>query len=289
MKLAAFQGGAGPAIGIVEGDRILPLAGDPTLPVAIEDILALGPEGLARARAAASSGDGLPLAGVRLLAPVTRARKFLAIAANYQSHIDEVKAANPAYVPPTAQRWFNKQATCVNGPYDPILFPPEGHELDYEAELAVVIGTRCRRVPAHAAASVIGGFTVCNDVSVRDWQRLSPTIMLGKSFDSHGPLGPWLVTPDELGDPHALEITCHVNGELRQRGSTSEMINNCYEQIAFLSTVFTLEPGDIIATGTPSGTGAGMKPPRLLQVGDRVRCTVEGIGAIEAVVEAEHP
>ena len=287
MKLAAFENGAGAAVGLVEGDRIAPLAHHDGLPGTIEEILALGPDGLARARAAARRDEKRRLDEVRLLAPITRPRKFLAIAANYQSHIDEVKAANPAYVPPTAQRWFNKQVTCINGPHDPILMPPEGCELDYEAELAIVIGTRCRRVSPQAAASVIGGFTVCNDVSVRDWQRLSPTITLGKSFDSHGPLGPWLVTPDELGDPHDLEITCHVNGGLRQRGSTAEMINNCYEQIAFLSTVFTLEPGDIVATGTPSGTGAGMKPPAFLRIGDRVRCAVAGIGAIEAVVEAE--
>lgn len=224
---------------------------------------------------------------VRLLAPVRRPRKFLAIAANYQSHIDEVLAVNPNYVPPTSQRWFNKQVSCVNGPYDPILLPRETSELDYEVELAIVIGRRCRRVKAEDASHVIGGFTVCNDVSARDWQRRSPTIMLGKSFDSHGPLGPWLVTPEEMGDPHALKISCTVNGDIRQQGSTREMLNNCYEQIAYLSTVFTLEPGDILATGTPAGTGGGQKPPRFLVAGDRVRCEIEKIGAIEAVVTAE--
>jgi 2-keto-4-pentenoate hydratase/2-oxohepta-3-ene-1,7-dioic acid hydratase in catechol pathway len=137
------------------------------------------------------------------------------------------------------------------------------------------------------AIDVIGGFTVCNDISLRDWQKQSPTIMLGKSFDTHGPLGPWLVTPDEVEDPHALEITCHVNGALRQRGSTSEMIANCFEQIAVLSTVFTLEPGDIIATGTTSGTGVSMKPPVFLNPGDRVRCEISRIGAIEGVVQSE--
>jgi 2-keto-4-pentenoate hydratase/2-oxohepta-3-ene-1,7-dioic acid hydratase in catechol pathway len=165
--------------------------------------------------------------------------------------------------------------------------PPEGQELDYEAELAIVIGQRCRRVSERDAASVIAGFTVCNDVSVRDWQRRSPTIMLGKSFDTHGPLGPWLVTPDEVGDPHALRITCTVNGQTRQDGSTSEMIDNCYAQIAYLSTVCSLEPGDVIATGTPFGTGAAMKPPGLLQPGDVVRCEVERVGGIEATVQAE--
>jgi 2-keto-4-pentenoate hydratase/2-oxohepta-3-ene-1,7-dioic acid hydratase in catechol pathway len=146
---------------------------------------------------------------------------------------------------------------------------------------------RLLSVAGAAAHEAIAGFTICNDVSARDWQRRSPTIMLGKSFDTHGPLGPWLVTPDEVEDPHALKLTCTVNGELRQSGSTAEMIADCYEQIEYLSTVCTLEPGDIIATGTPAGTGASMKPPRLLKVGDVVRCEVERVGAIEAVVQAE--
>jgi 2-keto-4-pentenoate hydratase/2-oxohepta-3-ene-1,7-dioic acid hydratase in catechol pathway len=177
--------------------------------------------------------------------------------------------------------------SCINGPYDPILMPPESTQLDYEVELAIIIGRRCRRVPRAHAASVIAGFTVCNDVSARDWQRRSPTIMLGKSFDTHGPLGPWLVTPDEIGDPHSLRLTCSVNGEVRQAGSTAEMIDDCYAQIEYLSTVCTLEAGDVIATGTPAGTGFGMKPPRLLQAGDVVRCEIERVGTIEAVVQRE--
>src|SRR5262249_29846430 len=159
--------------------------------------------------------------------------KFLAIAANYQSHIDEVLAANPDYVPPSSQRWFAKLPSCVNDPFAPIAFPAEGKDLDYEAELAIIIGRRCRRLKAREAREVIAGFTVCNDVSVRDWQKRSPTIMLGKSFDTHGPLGPWLVTPDEVEEPHELRITCTVNSEVRQDGSTAEMINDCYEQIAY--------------------------------------------------------
>lgn len=283
MKLATFSVTGRRSIGVVREDGIVDLAQSGGM----EALLAEGADGMARARRAAAGGVAIPLADVRLHAPVTRPTKFLAIAANYQSHIDEVLANNPAYVPPTSQRWFAKLPSCINGPYDPILMPPEGHELDYEAELAIVIGRRCRRVSEKDAASVIAGFTVCNDVSVRDWQRRSPTIMLGKSFDTHGPLGPWLVTPDEVGDPHALRITCTVNGQVRQDGSTSEMINDCYEQIAYLSTVCTLEPGDVIATGTPFGTGAAMKPPGLLQPGDVVRCEVERVGAIEATVQAE--
>jgi 2-keto-4-pentenoate hydratase/2-oxohepta-3-ene-1,7-dioic acid hydratase in catechol pathway len=283
VKLATYSFDGRRSVGVVREDGIVDLGTGGGM----ESLLAEGAEGMARARRATADGTAIPLAEVHLHAPVTRPTKFLAIAANYQSHIDEVLANNPAYVPPTSQRWFTKLPSCINGPYDPILMPPEAQELDYEAELAIVIGRRCRRVSERDAASVIAGFTVCNDVSVRDWQRRSPTIMLGKSFDTHGPLGPWLVTPDEVGDPHALRITCTVNGQTRQDGSTSEMIDNCYAQIAYLSTVCTLEPGDVIATGTPFGTGAAMKPPCLLQPGDVVRCEVERVGEIEATVQAE--
>ncbi|MES2045772.1 MAG: fumarylacetoacetate hydrolase family protein [Pseudomonadota bacterium] len=287
MKLASFEIGGRRSIGVVRGDEIADIAIDGALPATMEAFLALGVEGMARARALSAGAPRHKLAEVHLLSPVTRPQKYLAIAANYQSHINEVLAANPDYVPPVHQRWFTKLPTATNGPYDPIPMPPESSELDYEAELAVVIGTRCRRVSVADAPSVVAGYTVCNDISVRDWQKRSPTIMLGKAWDGHGPLGPWIVTPDEIGDPHALRITCTVNGEVRQDGSTAEMINNIWEQIAYLSTVFTLEPGDVIATGTPFGTGGSAKPPRYLKIGDVVRCEVEKIGVIEGVIAAE--
>jgi len=282
MRLVTYLSGSAQRVGVVQEDRVFAV----DVP-SMEDLLAEGEAGMARAARAAEAGSGEALADVRLRAPVLRPRKFLGIAANYQSHIDEVKAANPDYVPPVHQRWFVKLPTSINGPYDPILLPPEGSDLDWEVELAIVIGRRCRRVSADRAHEVVAGYTICNDVSVRDWQRRSPTIMLGKSFDSHGPLGPWIVTPDELADPHALRLRCLVNGEVVQDGSTSEMLNDCWEQIAYLSTVCTLEPGDVLATGTPKGTGGSMKPPRFLKPGDRVRCEIDGIGAIEAEVEKE--
>lgn len=279
MKLASFELSTVRSIGRVEGDEIVDIGHvAPTMELLLE-------RGVEAARGA--TGTRRSLSEVRLLAPVTRPGKYLAIAANYQSHIDEILANNPAYVPPIHQRWFTKMPNAINGPFDPIPMPPESTELDYEVELAIVIGTRCRRVSVADAPAVVAGYTVHNDVSVRDWQRRSPTIMLGKAWDRHGPIGPWLVTPDEIGDPHALELTCTVNGEIRQSGSTSEMINSCWEQIAYLSTVMTLEPGDVIATGTPLGTGGSMRPPRYLQVGDVVRCEVERIGFIEAVIEEE--
>lgn len=286
MKLASFSRDGVRSVGVVRDDGIVDVG---IVAISMESLLMQGTAGLERARRIADSGPAVPLSDVHLHAPVTQPRKFLAIAANYQSHIDEVLAGNPAYVPPTSQRWFVKLPTSINGPYDPILLPPESSELDYEVELAIIIGQRCRRVRAADAAAVVAGFTVCNDVSARDWQRRSPTIMLGKSFDTHGPLGPWLVTSDEVGDPHTLRLSCTVNGEVRQSGSTAEMLADCYEQIEYLSTVCTLEPGDVIATGTPKGTGASMKPPRLLQPGDVVRCEVERVGVIEAVVQREVP
>jgi 2-keto-4-pentenoate hydratase/2-oxohepta-3-ene-1,7-dioic acid hydratase in catechol pathway len=280
VKLASFKVGGSIRVGRVEGDQVVDLSAHwPSMEVLLE----AGAIDAARM----APGPSIALADVHLEPPVRRPQKFLAIAANYQSHIDEVLATMPGYVPPTSQRWFNKQVSSLNGPYDPILMPPEGSDLDYEVELAVIIGKRCRRVSQADAPGVIAGFCIQNDVSVRDWQKRSPTIMLGKSFDTHGPLGPWLVTPDEVGDPHALRLTTTVNGEVRQDGSTSEMIDNCYAQIAYLSTVFTLEPGDVLATGTPKGTGSSMRPPGLLKIGDVVRCEIERIGFLEATVQAD--
>jgi 2-keto-4-pentenoate hydratase/2-oxohepta-3-ene-1,7-dioic acid hydratase in catechol pathway len=286
VKLATFSYQGRRSIGVVKADGIADLGGL-GVPQTMEEFLTGGALAMDRARELVGTARTIPIADIRLHAPVGHPQKFLAIAANYQSHIDEVLANNSAYVPPTSQRWFAKLPSCINGPYDPILMPPESTQLDYEVELAIIIGRRCRRVPRRDAAAVIAGFTVCNDVSARDWQRRSPTVMLGKSFDTHGPLGPWLVTPDEIGDPHSLKLTCSVNGEVRQSGSTAEMIDDCYAQIEYLSTVCTLEAGDVIATGTPAGTGFGMKPPRLLQPGDVVRCEIERVGVIEAVVKRE--
>jgi 2-keto-4-pentenoate hydratase/2-oxohepta-3-ene-1,7-dioic acid hydratase in catechol pathway len=220
---------------------------------------------------------------VRLLAPV-RPRKFLAIGLNYADHIAESGMEAPEY-----PVFFNKQATCVVGPGDDVHMPRVSTLLDYEGELAIVIGMRCRHVPEESASEVIAGYTIANDVSVRDWQLRTPTMTMGKSFDTHGPLGPWVVSGDELGNPHDLGIRTYVNDELRQDGSTSEMIFNCFQQVAHLSEAFTLEPGDVIATGTPAGIGAVRQPfpEGLLKVGDVVRVELDGIGALENTVVDE--
>jgi 2-keto-4-pentenoate hydratase/2-oxohepta-3-ene-1,7-dioic acid hydratase in catechol pathway len=223
-----------------------------------------------------------PLESVRLLAPV-RPRKFLAIGLNYADHIAESGMQAPEF-----PIFFNKQATCVVGPDDDVHMPRVSNLLDYEGELAIVIGRRCRHVPEERAHEVIAGYTIANDVSVRDWQLRTPTMTMGKSFDTHGPLGPWIVTADELGDPHDLGIRTFVNDEQRQDGSTRDMIVNCFQQVAHLSEAFTLEPGDVIATGTPAGVGAARQPfpEGLLKVGDVVRIQIDGIGElVNTVVE----
>jgi 2-keto-4-pentenoate hydratase/2-oxohepta-3-ene-1,7-dioic acid hydratase in catechol pathway len=183
--------------------------------------------------------------------------------------------------------FFNKQTTCVVGPGDDVHLPRVSSLLDYEGELGFVIGRRCRHVPRDRAAEVIAGYVVVNDVSVRDWQLRTPTMTMGKSFDTHGPMGPWLVTPDEVGDPHALELRTWVNGELRQHSNTRQLIFDCFAQVEHLSTAFTLEPGDVVTTGTPSGVGGAMQPPRFLVVGDVVRVEIERVGRIENRVVAE--
>jgi len=276
MKLATFTHDGATRIGVVTGDEIVDLArAAPSLPREMAAFLAGGSAAMAAARSAGTNAR-LALAEVRLEAPIRRPPKFLAIGLNYADHVRESGLGAPS-VPV----FFNKQSTCVTGPHDPIHLPRVSPLLDYEGELAFVIGRRCRHVPRARANQVIAGYLVVNDVSVRDWQLRTPTMTMGKSFDTHGPMGPWLVTPDEVGDPHALELRTWVNGELRQHANTRELIFDCFAQVEHLSTAFTLEPGDVVTTGTPSGVGGAMSPPRFLQPGDVVRIEIEKIGAIE--------
>ncbi len=287
MKLITFSCRGRTSIGKVVGNLVVDLpASDPVLPTSMKALLAGGPSFLARAEAlTVENAATYALAEVRLDAPVPDAGKYLAIGMNYRAHAEEARKVGVAV--PDSQVWFNKQVSCITGPFDPVHMPKVSDQLDYEAELCVVIGRRCRHVPRERAREVIAGYTVCNDVSVRDWQRRAATMTLGKSFNTTGPTGPWIVTDDEVSDPQDLDIRMLVNGEQRQRVNSGEMIYDIYEQIAYLSTVMTLEPGDLIATGTPSGVGVAKEPPQFLKVGDVMRVEIEGIGFIQNTVIAE--
>jgi 2-keto-4-pentenoate hydratase/2-oxohepta-3-ene-1,7-dioic acid hydratase in catechol pathway len=188
---------------------------------------------------------------------------------------------------PETQIWFCKHGTAANGPFDAVELPRVSEQLDYEAELVVVIGKRGRHIAREDALGHVFGYCCGNDFTVRDWQRMTPQWMLGKSFDSHAPFGPWITTADEAGDPQALDIRCLVNGETRQNSNTAKMIFPIAEQIAWVSQAMTLEPGDVLFTGTPEGVAMGMKPPRWLKAGDRVRVEIGGLGAIENQIRAE--
>jgi 2-keto-4-pentenoate hydratase/2-oxohepta-3-ene-1,7-dioic acid hydratase in catechol pathway len=277
VKLATFTHDGRSRIGLVDGQDVVDLsAAAPELPTEMVAFLEAGPDALAAASETLAGGPRLPLADVKLEAPIARPPKIIAIGLNYADHVAESGIDTPKH--PTI---FNKQSTCVIGPRAAIHLPRASHVLDYEGELGFVIGRRCRHVSYDDAADVIAGYMVVNDVTVRDWQLRIPTWTIGKSFDTHGPIGPWIVTADEVPDPHQLALRTWVNGELRQESNTKELIFNCFTLVEHLSTAFTLEPGDIIATGTPSGVGIAQKPPKLLTAGDTVRIEIEGLGELE--------
>jgi 2-keto-4-pentenoate hydratase/2-oxohepta-3-ene-1,7-dioic acid hydratase in catechol pathway len=262
---------------LVVRDEVVDLTDAATgLPATMRALLALGPDGLAGAAAAPSTrAPRHPLSEVRRHAPVPDPPAILGIGMNYRAHVAELGRQ-----PPEWQYWFNKQRTAIAGPGDPIVLPNVSEMVDYEGELAMVIGRRCQHVPADRALEAVAGFTIVNDVSVRDWQWRTPTFTMGKSFDSHAPCGPELVTGDELGDPGRLAIRTWVNDEQRQDSTTADMIFGCAAMIEYLTTAFPLEPGTVIATGTPSGVGAAFNPPRWLVDRDVVRIAIEGIGEL---------
>ena len=281
MKIATYQSSNGAKTGVVATNEIIDLESCGFA----ADMVKLIQSGIDTESidAKLAQGNRIPLAGANLLAPVTHPGKVLAIGLNYGDHIEETGMEAPKH-----QVWFNKQHNCINAPYAPINLPSVSTALDYEAELCVIIGKRCKHVPRERAHEVIAGFCVGNDVSVRDWQMRVPTFQIGKSFDTHGPIGPYLVTPDEVGDPHDLNIRCLVNGEERQSSNTRHLIFDCYDAIAHLTQAFTLDVGDVLFMGTPAGVGVAMKPPVFLTEGDIVRVEVEKLGHIENRVVVEN-
>ncbi len=252
---------------------------DATLPATLIELLALGDAGLDRARrslAAARDEHARPRGSVQLLPPIPNPAKIVCIGLNYRDHAAEVKMELPQYV--TA---FAKWPNTLIGDGAPIVIPAESHRVDYEAELAFVIGKRAHHVSEADAYGVIAGYTCFNDVSVRDYQMRTSQWTLGKVFDTHGPCGPFLVTSDEIGDPHALRISCSIDGEMLQDSSTSQLVFGIPRLVADLSAVMTLEPGDIVATGTPAGVGTSREPKRWIRPGERVRVEIEGVGRLE--------
>ncbi len=283
MKLITFTYQNQTRVGAVVDNEVIDSLGSTTIPATMIEFLSAVASSLAAMQQLIDSGQHrIALAAVKLHAPIPRPPKYLAIALNYADHIAETGKNKPEY-----PSFFTKQNTCVIGSGDAIEMPKVSDKLDYEGELAFVIGQRCRHVPVDKARDVIAGFMIANDATVRDWQAHSPTMMIGKSFDTCGPLGPWLVTTDEISDPHNLSLKTWVDDELRQNANTAQMLFNCYEMVAYLSAAMTLEVGDVISTGTPSGVGVKMSPRGYLKVGQTVRIAIEGIGELVNTVIAE--
>ena len=278
MKLCTFTADGITRTGIVMGDTVVETGVPGTMIDLIRDWNALKPELEARA----ARGGGVPLAAVKLEAPVQRPGKIFAIGLNYADHIAESGLGTPE-----RQVWFTKAQTSVNAPHDPILIARGTMTADYEAELVAVIGRGGKHIAAADAPAAIFGYTVGNDVTERMWQHAVPQWSLGKSFDTHAPMGPWIVTADELGDPHDLGIRCYVNGEERQNSNTSHLVYDVWQQVEHLSVGMTLEPGDCLFTGTPGGIGAAMDPRQFLKPGDVVRTEIDRLGVIQGTMMAE--
>jgi ureidoglycolate lyase len=284
MKLATFETGGQAQLGVVASDRVIPLnSAAPGLPTDMIGLIAAWPKVEAEVRAIAAAGtNAIGLDTVRLLAPIRRPGKIMAIGLNYADHVAESGMETPKQ-----QVWFSKASTSTNGPHDGIEVPKASPLLDYEAELVAVVGRGGRHIGRDTAASAIFGYCCGNDATERAWQHRVPQWVLGKSFDTHAPFGPWITTADAVADPHALSIRCLVNDEVRQDSNTRHLVFDIWSQVEQLSQAMTLEPGDLIFTGTPGGVGAAMKPPRFLKAGDRVRVEVEGLGALDNPCVAE--
>lgn len=292
MRLVQFQANTPEVrLGAVVGDRVIDLlatariSGEPTAHLdSTLNLLQGGKPVLALARKLAKESAAtanLPLSSVRLMAPISRPGKIVAIGLNYRDHCVE-----QGIEPPTIPLIFAKFPTCITGPYGAIVLPSDDAQVDYEAELGVVIGETAKRVKAGNAMEFVAGYLVLNDVSARKWQFSDKQWVRGKSCDTFCPIGPWLTTRDEISDPHALPIRTRVSGQLLQDSNTSNLIFRIPELIEFITASITLEPGDVIATGTPVGVGCFRTPPIYLKPGDVVETEIEGLGTLRNAVES---
>ncbi|MCA9260227.1 MAG: fumarylacetoacetate hydrolase family protein [Planctomycetales bacterium] len=265
-------------------DRVVDAAeACPGSPDSLQQLLASGDAVIANVWDKCQAGDGPALAEVALAPPIVTPQKILCVGLNYADHAAETGATvgeEPVI--------FNKLPTCLRGHDQAIELPPESSKVDFEAELVAVIGKAARRVSRAAALEHVAGYCCGHDVSARDWQKHKPggQWLLGKSFDSFAPLGPWIATVDELGDPANLPIQFRLNGEVMQNSSTSQLIFPVDFLVSYLSHVCTLMPGDLIYTGTPPGVGAARKPPVFMQPGDVAEVTIEGLGTLRNPVVA---
>lgn len=280
MKLITYTKGVKQEIGSIENDIIVPFSQIKDLPTNMLSFLEEGKEAFDAAKSLCNEPkETIKLSEVQIKKPIARPPKIIAIGLNYADHLEEIRAAGRDMETPEVPMIFNKQSLSANGPYDDIERPVISDKLDYEGELTIVIGQKCRHVSKDDANKVIAGYTIANDVSVRDWQMRVPTFTIGKSFDTHCPFGPAIVTKDEIPDPHNLNLKTEVNGEVRQQSNTKHLIFNCFELIEHLSTAFTLEPGDLILTGTPSGVG--VVENKFLEADDIVKISISKLGYIE--------
>lgn len=284
MRLVTYMSPGEVALaGVLVGEQVFSLQ-----PLGFGDVLSVIAGGAAARTAIERYLSGLPahagkpLDRVVLLAPIPRPPKFICVGLNYRDHAAESKMEIPAV--PTI---FSKFSNSVIGPGAPIILPKNSVKPDYEAEFAFVIGTGGRHIPAAEWQSHIFGYMCVNDVSARDFQLATSQWLMGKTFDSFAPTGPWLTTADEIADPHDLVIRMEINGETLQNSSTKNLIFQIPQLVEYLSSVFTLEPGDVVTTGTPAGVGFGHKPPRWLRAGDETVVTVQGLGSLRNPVVAE--
>jgi 2-keto-4-pentenoate hydratase/2-oxohepta-3-ene-1,7-dioic acid hydratase in catechol pathway len=287
MRLVTLATPLGPRAAVRSGDKYIDVAAtDPNLPGTVRALLEAGPGVLATVGKLAEKPGAVshPLVGARLLAPVPDPRKILCIGLNYRDHAIEGGKAIPAE--PVV---FGKFHTALIGPGEPIVLPKVSHKVDYEAELVVVIGKRGRHIAEANAFEYVAGYTCGHDVSARDWQFRGEEKqwIIGKTFDTFAPTGPELVTVDEVPDPHHLPVRLRLNGQLMQNSNTKEFIFGVPKLLTYLSQVVTLEPGDLIFTGTPPGVGAARKPPVWLKPGDVAEVEIEGIGVLRNPCVAE--
>jgi 2-keto-4-pentenoate hydratase/2-oxohepta-3-ene-1,7-dioic acid hydratase in catechol pathway len=284
MKFVTFRrSGSAPEPGILADNRVIGLSGAGY--TSLLDVIAkweTAKSAIEKYASGAPQGDVSDASAVTLLAPIPRPQKLICVGLNYRDHAIESKMEIPSV--PTI---FNKFASSVIGPGDNIVLPRNSQKPDYEAEFAFVIGKGGRHVPADKWQDHVFGYTIVNDVSARDFQMATSQWLMGKTFDTFAPMGPAIVTADEITDPHNLDIRMTISGEVLQSSNTRELIFRIPQLIEYLSSVFTLEPGDIVSTGTPAGVGFGHKPPRWLKQGDECVVSVQGLGELRNPVVLE--